>query len=57
MVLKLNVSKSTIVVKIAFKKLIDDYLRIKDSSLALHYFKNNLKLIKEVCKENASKFK
>ena len=57
MVLKLNVSKSTIVVKIAFKKLIDDYLRIKDSSLALHYFKNNLKLIKEVCKENVSKFK
>ena len=57
MVLKFHVSKSTIVFKIALKKLIDDFPRIKDSSLSLHYFKKKLKLIKEVCKENVSEFK
>ena len=36
MVLKLNVSK---LFEIALKKLIDDYPRIKHSSLSLHYFK------------------
>ena len=57
MVLKLNVSWSTIVFKIALKKLIDDFPKIKDASLSLHYFKKNLKLIKEVCKESPSEFK
>ena len=38
MVLKFHVSKSTIVFKIALKKLIDDFPKIKDSSLSLHYF-------------------
>ena len=38
MVLKLNVIKSTIVFKIALKKLIDDFPKLKDSSLSLHYF-------------------
>ena len=38
MVLKFNVSKSTVVFKIALKKLIDDFAKIKDSSLSLHYF-------------------
>ena len=56
MVSKFKVSKSTIVFKIALKKLIDDYPKIKNSSLSLHYFKKHLKLIKEVCKENASEF-
>ena len=51
MVSKLNVSKSTIVFKNALKKLIEDFPRIKDSSLSLHYFK------KKNCKENASEFK
>ena len=51
MVSKFNVSKSTIVFKIALKKLIADFPRIKDSSLSLHYLKKKLKLIKEVCKE------
>ena len=57
MVLKARVSKSTIVFKIALKKLIDDFPKIKNSSLSLHYFFKNLKLIKEICKENASEFK
>ena len=51
MVSKLNVSKSTIVFKNALKKLIEDFPRIKDSSLSLHYFK------KKNCKENAREFK
>ena len=50
-------SKSTIVFKIALKKLTDDFPKIKDSSLLLHYLKKKMKLIKEVCKENASEFK
>ena len=38
MVLKFNLSKSTVVFKIALKKLIDDFAKIKGSSLPLHYF-------------------
>ena len=56
MVSKFKVSKSKIVFKIVLRKLIDDYSKIKNSSLSLHYFKKHLKLIKEVCKENANKF-
>ena len=56
-VLKFNVSKSAIVFKNALKNLIDDFPKTKDSSLSIHYFKKNLKLIKEVCNENASEFK
>ena len=56
MVSKFKVSKSTTVFKIALKKLIDDYPKIKNAPLSLHHFKKHLKLITEVCKENASKF-
>ena len=45
MVLKFNVSKSTIIFKITLSKLIDEYPKIKDSSLSLHYFKKHLKMI------------
>ena len=58
MVLKFNVSKSTIMFKIALSKIIGNHPKIKDSSLSLHYFKKHyLKMIKEVCKEKASGFK
>ena len=57
MVSKFKVSKSTIAFKISLSKLIDEYPKIETSSLSLHYFKKNLKLIKEVCKESASEFK
>ena len=57
MVTKFKVSKSTIVFKSALCRLIDEYPKIKNSSLSLHYFKKHLKLIKEVCKESSSKFK
>ena len=55
MVLKFRMSKSTIVFKIVLKKLIDDFTKIKNSSLS-HYLKKKLKLIKEICKENAGEF-
>ena len=54
---KSKVSKMTIVFKIALGRLIDEYPKIKDSSLSLHYFKKYLKLIKKVCQENTSEFK
>ena len=57
MVLKFKVSKSTIMFKIALCRLIDDYPRIKHSSLSLYYFLKKLNVIKEVRKENASEFK
>ena len=57
MVLKSNVSKSIIVFKIASSKLIDNHLKIKDSSLSIHCFKKHLKTIRENCEENASVFK
>ena len=56
-VTKFKVSKSTIVFKIALSRLIDEYPKIKSSSLSLHYFKKHLKLIKEICKESTSEFK
>ena len=57
MVLKSSVSKSIIVFKIASSKLIDNHLKIKDSSLSIHCFKKHLKTIRENCEENASVFK
>ena len=48
MVLKFKVSISTIMFKAALTSLIDNYPRIKDSSLSLHYFFKKLKAIKEV---------
>ena len=57
MVLKFNVSKPTIMFKIALSKLIDNYPKIKTSSLLLHYLKKHLKTIKDICKENASELK
>ena len=47
MVLKLNVIKSMIVFKIALKELIDDFPKLKDSSLSLHFFKKYFEMIKE----------
>ena len=49
--------KLTIIFKIPLKNVIDDYPKIKDSSLSLHYFLKKMKLIKEICEESASEFK
>ena len=43
--------------KIALSKLIDEYPKIKNSSLSFRYFKKHLKMIREICKENVSVFK
>ena len=57
MVSQFGISNPTIVFKIALFKLINNYSKIKISSLSLHYFKRYLKLIKKICKSNASEFK
>ena len=57
MVSKFGVSNSTIVLKIALVKLINEYPKLKISSLSLHYFKKYLKTIREVCKDDATEFK
>ena len=54
---KFKVSKSTILFKIALSRLINDYPKSKGLFAVASLFKKNLKLIKEVRKENASEFK
>ena len=57
MVSRFGVSNATIVFKIALFKLINNYPKIKNSSLSPHYFKRYSQTIREICKENAGKFK
>ena len=57
MVKELGISKSTILFKISIVKFVNKYPRMKKSSFSLHFLKNNLKIIKEICHENASDFK
>ena len=45
------------VFEISIVKFLKKYPRMKKSSLSLHFLKNNFKIIKEVCHENASEFK
>ena len=42
--------------KIGIIKFIDDYPKMRKSSISLHFLKNNFRLIKEVCKEHATEF-
>ena len=57
MIKKLDISKSTILFKTSIVKFANKYPRMKKSSLSLHFLKNNFKIIKEICHENASEFK
>ena len=57
MVKERGISKSTILFKISIVKFVNKYPRMKKSSFSLHFLKNNLKIIKEICYENASDFK
>ena len=57
MVKKLGISKSTILFIISFVKFLNKYPRMKKSPLSLHFLRNNFKIIKEICHENASEFK
>ena len=57
MVKKFWISKSTMVFKRSIVKFVNKYLRMKRSSLSLHFLKNNFKMINEICHKNASEFK
>ena len=57
MVKEFNISKSTILFKISIVKFINKYPRMKNFSLSLYFLKNNFKITKEICHENASEFK
>ena len=45
------------VFKIYIVKFLNNYPKMKKSSLSLHFLKNSFKIIKEICHENASEFK
>ena len=51
-----RISKATINFKIGVIKFINDYPKVRKSSISLRFLKNNLRLIKEICKEHASEF-
>ena len=55
-VTNLKIGKATINFKIRIIKFIDDYPKMRKSSVSLHFLKKNFRIIKEVCKEHASEF-
>ena len=55
-VTNLKISKSTINFKIGIVQLIDDYPKMKKSSISLHFLENNFRIIKEVCREHSPEF-
>ena len=46
----LKIGKATINFKIGVIKFLDDYPKMRKSSVSLHFLKNNFKIIKEVCR-------
>ena len=54
---KFGTSKSSILFTISIVKFVNKYLRMKISKRLLHFLKNNFKIFKEICHENASEFK
>ena len=57
MVKKLGISQPAILFKISIVKFVNEYPRMKKSSLSLNFLKNNFKIMKEICHENASELK
>ena len=55
-VTKFKISKETINFKIGIIKFIDDYPKMRKSSISLHFLKNNFRVSKDICKEDASEF-
>ena len=51
-----KISKATINFKISIIKFIDDYPKMRKSSISLHFLKNNFRVIKDISKEYASEF-
>ena len=53
---KFKIHKTIINFEIGIIRFIDDYPKMRNSSISLHFLKNNFDVIKDVCKEYASKF-
>ena len=51
-----GLSQSTIYFKIGLYKFLKKYPSLKNSSLSSHYFRNNFRMIKTVCKSNKELF-
>ena len=51
-----NISKTTINFKKDIVNFIDNYPKMRKSSISLFYLKNNFQIIKNVCQEHASEF-
>ena len=54
-VTNLKIGKATINFKIGIITFLDDYPKMRKSSVSLHFLKNNFKVTKEVCREHAIK--
>ena len=57
MITDFGVNRLAFSFKIAITKLVDKYQKIENFSLSLHSLKILMKLIKAICKDNASEFK
>ena len=57
MVNQFGISKTTMVFKISNLTFLSKYPRMKKSLLSLQFLKNNFKIIKKICQENASQLK
>ena len=51
-----KISKAMINFKIDIVEFIDKYPKMEKSCISLYYLKNHFRIIKEVCRENASEF-
>ena len=45
------------VFKISIVRFLNNYPKVKKSSLSLHFLRNNIKIVKEICQQNASEIK
>ena len=57
MVSYFEISKSTMVFKISIVRFLNNYPKVKKSSLSLHFLRINIKIVKEICQQNASEIK
>ena len=53
---RFKISKATINFKIGIVEFIDKYPKMQKSCISVYYLKNNFKIIKELCQENACEF-
>ena len=54
---QINVNKSNVYFKMRLINVLDKYPMLKRSSLSLNFFEDNLKTIKEICKDSENEFK